>query len=386
MQASPRARALVLLLGIAAGFIAAVRAGHQAAGYSKPAQFKRLHQRISPEGSFYPPFAMLENLALARWQPGRTVVIIGGNSVLHGVGQTADELWSLRLQDLLGDRYVVVNLSFRGQYPSEGGALVAESLLKRGIPVVYVANSANGPVARAYESIYDYVFWDARAHDRLLPNTPRDTELDYRMKSALPVTRTQLATAELSARLNRTLCFQELWHHVTYRHFSTVWTPVTRERFWTPRDSYPDWEPSAPPLDQRFRDQFDVEMLITRGASATFAEPDGKGGWRAAPGPLHQAEVDIEEIFAPPLRPHMLLLLSQSCPYYRDRLTPAERARDTLVFATYEQLWRDHGIACVTAGTDFTAADYRDRIHLSPEGGNKLAQLVAKHIRQLTAP
>jgi hypothetical protein len=383
MPASPRLRALFLLLGIAAGFFAAVRLGHDAAGYSKPSNFKRLHQRISPEAAFYPPFAMLENLALAHWRPGLTVVIVGGNSILQGVGQNEHELWSLRLQTLLGDRYVVVNLSLRGAYPSEGGALVAESLVRRGIPVIYVANSGPGPTARAYESTYDFVFWDARAQGRLLTNLPRDTELTYRKTALLPAGRAKLATAALSANLNRELHFQELWHHISYRHFSTIWTYVTREKFWRPRSEFIDWEPSSPPLDQRFREGFDTEMTITRTFSQTLAEPDGAGGWRASAPSLQQAMIDIEEVFAPPLRPHMLMLLSQNCPYYRDRLTRAERARDEFVYATYEKLWRDHGIACVTAGTDFTPADYRDRTHLSPEGGYKLAELVAAQIRKL---
>ncbi|HTL68185.1 MAG TPA: hypothetical protein VL200_11025 [Lacunisphaera sp.] len=386
MPATARARSLALLLGLAAGFAGAVFEGHRAAHYSKPSGFRRLHQRISPESSFYPPFSMLENLALARWQPGKTVVIIGGNSVLEGAGQSADHLWSLRLQELLGDRYVVVNLAFSGAYPSEGGALVAESLLKRHIPVLYVANAANGPQARPYESTYGWLFWDARAHDRLLFNPARTAELDLRFTSALPVVRAQLRTSELSARLNALLGFEELWHHVAYRHFSTIWTFVTRDRFWRPRQDFPDWGPDAPPPDQRYRDNFDVEMIITRGASQTFAEPDGQGGWRAAAGPLHQADIDIEEIFPQLLRPRMLLLLSQSSPYYRDRLTPEERARDTFVFRTYEQVWRRHGIHAVIAGSDFTADDFADRIHLAPAGGQKLAELVARELRQLHSP
>lgn len=386
MNASPRLRALCLLLGVGVGFALAVWEGHRAATYSKPGNFRRIHQAISPEASFYPTFAMLENLALARRHSGQTVVIVGGNSILHGVGQNQDELWSLYLQELLGDRYVVVNLAFRGSWPSEGGALVAESMLKRGIPVLYIANTAPGPVARAYESTYDFIFWDARAQDGLLPNPARDTELNVRLNYALPETQTRLRTKELAARLNHGLRFQELWHHVAYRHFSTVWSYVTHDRFWRPRRLWPDGEPSAAPLDQRFRDLFDIEMLITRGFSAVYAESDASGEWHATPGPLRQARIDIDEIFPAPLRPHMLLFLSQNAPYYRQRLTPAERARDTFVFATYEQLWRELGITSITAGTDFTDADYRDRTHLSPEGGRKLARLVAGWVHSLEKP
>jgi len=386
MKVTPRLSAFVLLSGIVAGFVGAVTAGHQATAYSKPSNFKRLHARISPQGAFYPPFSMMENLALAHWSPGKTVVIVGGNSILHGVGQAADELWSLHLQQLLGDRYVVVNLSFAGAYPSEGGALVAESLLRQHIPVIYIANSMPGPVARPYESIYAYLYWDALAKDRLLPNPPRDAEVAYREQALLPAAKEKLFAAELAGKLDAPLRFQALWHHVAYRHFSTVWTYIARDELWKSKDQSPDFEPTSPPLAERFRDRLESEMEITRGFSLSFAESDGVGGWRAAPLPLGQTERDIEEIFVPRLRSRMLLLLSQNCPVYRDRLTPAEHARDELVYATYEKLWRAHGIACVTAGTGFEPADYRDRTHLSPTGGRKLAALVAAEVRRFPTP
>src|SRR5437762_3533324 len=91
-----------LLGGILTGFLGSVWQGHEASAYSKPDHFKRFHQRISIDSSFYPPYAMMETLALARWQPGQTLVIIGGNSILNGVGQPEAELWSSRLQYLLG--------------------------------------------------------------------------------------------------------------------------------------------------------------------------------------------------------------------------------------------------------------------------------------------
>ena len=385
MNVTPQLRACAVLFGIVAGFALAVREGLRAERYGAPAPgFKRIHQPLSPEASFYPPLSMLENLALGRWRPGQTIVVIGGNSVLHGVGQSAAELWSLRLQELLGEDYLVLNLAFRGAHPAEGGAIVAESLLRRGLPVIYVANSALGPAARPYEGAYQYLFWDARARGSLLPNEARTAELDLRLAHAPD--RARLAAQDFSARLNRSLHYSALWHHVGQRYFSTIWTEVTRAHFWWPRDRFPDAEPDAPPLAQRYSGPLDVEMENTRGASASFAESDGRGGWRLTPGPLHQAEIDLAEIFPPALRPRVLMLLSPASPYYRDRLTPAERARDHFAFAAYEEVWRRHGIACVTAGADFTAEDYLDRIHLSPAGGRKLAALAASEIRRLPLP
>lgn len=386
MKVTPRLRNWALFWGIITGFGGAVVAGYQATDYSKPSHFYRFHQGISLEGRFYPPFSMLENLALAAWKPGRTVVIIGGNSILLGVGQTESELWSRELQNLLGESYAVVNLSFSGSYPSEAGALVAESLVRRGVPVIFVSNTAPGPVARPYESIYAYLFWDAFYKQRLLPNALRAAELAYRDVALLPEARVNLTKGRLTGRLDAVLRFDELWHHVAYRHFFTLWVANARDEFWRPRDAISDQLAASAPLDMRFKDNFDLEMNITRSFTAVYAETDGKGGWKPTEPSLQQAARDIEEIFTPPLRARMLILLFRNCPFYRLRLTPSEQARDDLVFDVYAKLWREHGIASLTVGSDFDSNDYSDRAHLSPDGGRKLARLVAAQVRGFPSP
>jgi hypothetical protein len=386
MKAGPKAQVLALLLGLAVGFAGSVWAGYQASFYSKPSNFHRFFPQLTPQGSFYPPFSMLENLALARAKPGVTLVIIGGNSILAGVGQSESELWSTHLQALLGPRYAVVNLAFSGAYPSEAGALVAESLLRRGLPVIYVANYGPGPVARPYESIYAYLYWDAYYKGRLLPNPPREAEL-ARHFAVLPRAQVEpMKLGRLAGWLDARLWFQELWHHLGYRSFATVWSPVSSSAPWQPKDRFGDQTPPEKPLAERFRDFPDQEMAIVRGFSQVFAEPDGAGGWRPAPGPLGQAAVDIDEVFAAPLRARMLMLLVENCPYYRDQLTASERARDNLVFSWYQALWRAHGVSCAVIGRDFSALDYHDRAHLAPSGGEKLALDVAGRIRAFPPP
>ncbi len=384
-MASSRLNSLVLLLGLALGFAGACVAGRRALAY-KPSNFTRFSPHLSAETFYYPTFATLENLALARWHPGQTVVIIGGNSILNGVGQPADELWSRHLQSLLGERYVVVNLSFRGGQPAEGGALVAESLLRQGVPVLLVNNTAPGAIGRAFDHEYSQLFWQARYRGRLLPHEPRELDLSAREQLLAPAAREKRAEQRLGARLDAIFNFQPLWHHVAYRHFSTVWSHLLPRDWWRPRDDFPDSEPAPAPLPERFQAGFDVEMNIVRGFTAAMGAPDGQGGWEVDSGWLRAAADSIDAVFPDRLRPRLLMLLNQNCPYYRDRLTPAERDRDTAVFAAYEQMWRRNGIGCLTVGADFNADDYKDRTHLSPSGGQKLAALVAAEIRRLDQP
>lgn len=379
-----RTNAMGLLAGIVAGFLLAVLLGYQASGYSKPANFVRFHQWINPQSVFFPPFRMLEHLALSRWHPGQTVVIIAGNSVFNGVSQPPREIWSQRLQEILGvEKYVVVNLSFSGAYPTEAGALVAESLVRRGIPVLLVCNVATGVPGRPIGGVYGYYFWEAQAQSALLPYPPRDAEAQLWL-SQQPEKK-QRAQAELrrAAALNQHLYFQELWHHVGLNLVFTVWNFLPQENFWRPRNEWPDPEVTPRPVASRFGKNFDAEMVLVRNATQDLGVQDEQGRWQTTPA-FRDSFADIVSSRIPPaVRPHLLMVLCQNAPYYRHRLTPDEQARDEAVWRGHVTLWRDQGVACFINGTDFEDADYNDRTHLTPSGGRKLADQVAQEIQHM---
>lgn len=376
-----------LLTGILLGFLGAAWSGQSAAGYSKPDNFKRFHQRISPDASFYPPFAMLEQIALARWSPGKTLVIVGGNSIFNGVGQPAPVVWSLRLQEILGESYVVVNLAFRGAGPAQGGALVAEALLRRGLPVIYVANTY--PLAgssHAALGAYGYQYWQARAAHRLYDYPARDTYIDQ-WRHALPrAVQEAQSDQQLGSRLEPLLRQQSLWHHVGYRHLFTVWNPILGRDFWEPRARLPDNEPMAPPLASRFLVAFDQELATTRTFNDGFLLPGSPGHWAADPAVTQRLGAEIDAAFVPELRPHTLIVLNELAAFYLARLTPEEVARNRFAYQAAARLWRDHGIASEVVGDGFDASDYLDRVHLAPDGGLKLANIVARRITALNHP
>jgi hypothetical protein len=387
VKAPARLSSWLLLAGIATGFLLATWAGHATAAYSKPAHFRRFHRLISPDALFYPPYSMLETLALARWQPGKTLVIVGGNSILNGVGQSPDEVWTLRLQSLLGDSYVVVNLALRSAYPTQAGALVAESLHRRGIPLVYVTDT--NPLAGtglAAGPPYGYYYWQALYQGKLAPFPAREEAIDRWIGSLPPAARAQLAEDRLAGRLDGWFHHLSLWHHVGYHYGFTVWNYLVRDEFWAPRQRLADNEPAARPLAERFLTDPAGETAIARGYTASLAEPDAHGGWQLTAAGRRKIADEIEVSFAPDLRPRMLMLLEVNNPYYLARLTPAEQARETFVYDACAAIWREHGIACVPAGRGFEPADYVDRPHLSAAGGHRLAALVAEKIHQLAPP
>lgn len=384
---SRRLDAAGLLGGIVAGFLLAVLLGYQASHYSKPANFVRFQQWTNAKTVFYPPFRMLEHLALARWRPGQTVVIVGGNSIFNGVSQLPPEIWSRRLQELLGpEKYIVVNLSFGGGGPTEGGALVAESLVRRGIPVILVDSMGTGTPPGPIGSIYGYFYWEAKAQGALLPQPDRDARIARYLAVTTEANRRKEEELRRAAYLNAHLYFQELWHHLGLQTLFTVWNYKAQGQFWRPRDEWPDPEISPKPMTERFRERLDAEADIARSFTILLGQQDPAGRWKLAPAAEAEMRGQIRAMFPAALRPRTLMVLCQNAPVYRRRFTPEESARDEAVWRDCAAVWRSEGIACVINGLGFEDADYNDRTHLAPSGGHKLAALVAAEILKLNSP
>ena len=96
--------------------------------------YERSYPLISPEGYFYPSLDNLTELVSHVASPRKILVLVGGNSVLLGVGQKKDQLWTKELQRDLGPDFVVVNLAFRGCRPTEMGAVVGRGFVEEIYP------------------------------------------------------------------------------------------------------------------------------------------------------------------------------------------------------------------------------------------------------------
>lgn len=94
--------------------------------------YHRSHLTISPETLFFPSAAQLITLAKKSVPEDKIAVIIGGSSVMRGAGQNEINLWSTKLEALLGDKYKVLNLAVNGGRPAGQGLYAAENLLKEG--------------------------------------------------------------------------------------------------------------------------------------------------------------------------------------------------------------------------------------------------------------
>ncbi len=391
---APRA----LFVGIACSFLGCCLAGWWAGRHNCFEHFERFHIYISPETLFYPTVHQVRELARSRLDPDKIVVIVGGSSVLHGMGQSQAQLWTRKLQALLGDRYQVLNLALRGALPPEFGAVAAE-VLARDYPRLLLVSDLL-PIGMRSEPDghgYKYFFWDAHSRGLLLPDAEREDrlrELAAGARGPAPAGKwvgsfpEPLAQDELErgSWLNSLCSFNDLWNTLAYTHLATVWTAPTRAGFTRPRRGYPDLEPAAPPLEQRYPASTNAwAMKAVRDAMGPLCVRDRRGRWVAdeASGFWDGWERAVRVCFPGPARKRTLLLVESYSTYYLDQLTPGERACHDAGARLAVRRLRRLGFAAAEIEKGYSAADYADVVHLAESGGAKLAAQVAPEIERL---
>jgi hypothetical protein len=347
--------------------------------------FTRFHIYISPDGQYYPTLEEMCSVVRTRCRPDQVLVIVGGNSIFHGVGQPADKLWTGELQRQLGDGFAVVNLAFRGAFCTDGAAVVAEVLRKEFPRQIYVANA--GPFAMPEpvgSGPYRYLIWEARSRGLLESFAPREEIIDdFRSQDYTRGQRFELWALD---RLDNALRFRDLWNWVGFRYIFTIQNPYTPHfpsALW-PRDRFADNEDDfeAVPFSSRFRPEYqDAEMKIVRGFSSDFYLKTRNGAWHIKPGFLREFNRVVKGAIPDDLKARTLIMLSRNCPLYVRQLDSSERIRDDDAYRDCIQSWRAAGCEASDYGRDYDDTDFGDRTHLTATGGRMLAQQVASEVQ-----
>jgi hypothetical protein len=380
----------LVLLGALIGFAAMCGLGRYVAGIDYHPNFVRLTQWDSPEAKYYPTVNELIAIVRHEMKPGQILVIVGGNSVLRGVGQPPARIWTKRLQDELGSGYHVFDFSYDGSPAANGGAVVAEALRNQFPRQIYLANDTptHGGGYPTGSPAYRFDNWEAYYKGMLLDDPVRNAEI--KLSHAIPeYYNAEFAVPELKIRewLDRFCYFQDLWNYVTFTQVNTVWGSYLPS-FLSPRGSYPDPEPDSlqSPLSARFPNDAAAtaaEMAIVRGDSiyAYNKGPDGK--WQIYQPVWDEFETEAHAVIPDGLKKRTLMLVGYPAPYFVSRLAPDEAERNDLTFQHSVAEWEKSGYESLIYGKDFVLDDYCDRIHLTSRGGNKLADLVAPKIRAM---
>jgi len=378
---------LAVVIGFVLGFGLLVLLGRNSTAHDWHRNFTRFHPMIAPDSMYQPTMGEMCAIVRARCQPDQVLVIVGGNSILQGVGQPADRMWTLRLQEQLGSRYAVINLAFRGSSPTDGGALVCEALREVFPKQIYIANAA--PM-QAISSIglesYRFILLDAYFKKMLLPWAPRDQELADYFASATD--REHAHEEKLGAQLDAWLHFRDYWNEWSYKRFFTFPTTMspTYPLAYASRGSFDDEETdyNSFPFDVRFNPKtVEADLAITKATSEPFYVKDEKGNWQPIAS-AHQGFLKtLQGAFPAPLKKRTLILVGRNSSFYTEKLDQAIRARDDLAYQATVDGWTAAGYESMEYGKTFLPSDYGDRSHLTSEGGEKLATVVAPKVKAI---
>jgi hypothetical protein len=366
---APRA----VLLGAVAGFISCCLVGYLGPRTNIYTGFTRFHTYTIPGTFFYPTAAQLR--ALGREEPEKILVVIGGSSIFHGAGQSAEELWTVRLQEELGNGYRVLNLAMPAGSTHELGAVTAEMLTKEHRKVIYVANvNSLGSNADPDGAVYRYIFWDAASKGMLQPNPERDARVAEAIAARRADPRTAVTFPEFLRQVecDRVCRFQDCWTLITYQELGTVWSAYLDRKFLKPRRSFPDDSAPAQPMASRYPPH---QQELARNALRTCVT--------IGTTPIPAYTQIYKNQFAPPNRERTLLVAVPFSPHYVRQLPPQEQEVYYGFFPPFVQSLRQAGFASDMALMDATPEDFADLSHISGAGAVKLVRAVAPNVRAL---
>jgi hypothetical protein len=360
-----------LFLGMVLAFLGCCLLGRLAGSVNLYEKFQRFHFRINTQTQFFPTASQVRELGKAILEPDRVAVIVGGNSILYGHGQREQAVWSDRLQELLGDRFRVINLGTPGALPWEFGGLGGEILARDRPRIVFLSCIEGWGRTDARPDGYNYrhFFWDAYYKGLV----PLDAGREQRLSAVVEKEKSNPAFQEMRLRLafDAAAYANDLWTTVAYRWVNTVWVPRLKDKiFLQPRCTYAP--PVLPPLspDDRCPQVDKARRLGLLSGLANTCD---------ATGIVESCRI----AFPGAMRERTCMVVARACPRYTTQLEPSVRNRYEAFFPAAVRALREGGFSALDLGADFTDLDYYDWCHLSEEGGAKLATEVAVEVRAL---
>jgi len=351
--------------------------------------FVRFTRYTSNETKYYVTVNEMMAVVRTKMKPGQILVVVGGNSILRGVAQAPEQVWTQRLQENLGPGYCVVNFAFNASLITDGASVAAEALRDEFPRQIYIANAAPAqPPTPGGSNTYRWMYWDAYYKGLLIDDAPRAQAVAENIVK--PYFSDGIAELRRSAWLDGWCYFNDFWNRVAYRDFNTIWGTLTPglTDFLRPRKRFadPDTDGALTPFEIRYpAATLEGELTNVRGCSIYAFNKDAAGGWQPYAPVWDQFSAGIKDIFPPSLKKRTLILLSDNSPYYLRRLTEEERYRDKITYEMAVQKWKEGGYDSIEYGRDYTAEDFYDRTHLTHLGAEKLAKLVAGKVSAMSA-
>ncbi len=361
-------------IGIILGFATFCVMGANCARINPFVEFHRFHYFICQYSSFYPTINEMMALAIADLKDDQTLVVVGGDSVFNGMGQSVEELWTRKLQEKLGDKFHVVNMAIHGTTTFEGAYCVAEALIRKAKRVIFVTNTQPAQTAPIEGYQLASICFSAIQRDLLYPLDVRKYLIEKDIESfRIGPNDMRLKELDLGSRLDAFINAYDLWHLIGYRNFFTIWDKETHPRFWRPRKDFPEKE--VVKVENALSDENRIARAQELKDRAKSLLQDGQHTEK--PGAWDVFDEMIKRATPQGVRQYMLVVLPRWNPVVLNELSIPERENDRATFAIAAQKWMAKGYNALVFGDDMKPEDYCDSNHFSDLGGEKLAQEVA---------
>jgi hypothetical protein len=374
------------LLGILLGFIFCCIAGHFISHKARLNHFTRFYLAIEPQTLYYPTASELLQTVIHKVPKDKILVLIGGSSILRGDGQNPDELWSNRLQELLGDKYKVINFASDGASFSSFGGVVFRMLREIYPKIIFVAAAYEFNSEGSLDGLppYDYLFWDAY-YKKLFHPYPNELTVIKRLQQSEMHSSTGLEQ-HLMSFLDSYLYFRNLWNWVGYRFMFTMFSEFEFSKPFKARHTMYD---DPIPLkyqnelvriyhdDEHFQKNRELMEKIVHDVTDFSKNPaqvrsdiieNGKNGYN--------------EVFSAQDRKKILMVQTT----YNTQVIASlpKKLSDSYWLYTRKstEMLQSLGYNSINVGKNvFSNEDYKDLDHLRATGGNKLAMHVAKEVK-----
>ncbi len=370
---------IAFFVGVAVAFALCSFAGRVVSKHNIYHNFHRFHDYISPASLYYPTISQMISIVESQSKPEQTVVIVGGNSVFFGLGQNQEDLWSDKLQSMLGDKYAVFNFANPSSGPFEWGYWTAEALLKKHRKVIYATIAVPGKVGEIDGSdVYGYGYWDAHDKNLLVHDKFRDAKVEQRISALNDKEQLRIAELRMKSKFDGLFYFEDLWNAVAYEKFFTVWTHLTSANPLKPHKDYADARYYPGPVEGRFKS--DVDLASIRSYSKSYFEYNSatprESFW-------YKLQGDMYGLIPHHLKKNCLVVVGTHTPSYLDRLSPVERTREDLASSRSVETWVKAGYHSTSLAGELANEDFLDCRHLIASGGQKVATIVASKVQSM---
>lgn len=358
-------RATAFILGLLLTLVSVSFLGDKSLQNPQFPGLKRFWMYQSPSTNFFPTARQLEAWSTQQISSTRqTVVIIGGGSVLMGVGQPVELSVSEQLQNILGGEYRVLNLASRGGATYGQGQYVATSLVKKGYNVKFIADVfINYVPPFQNNSPYEKTYWQSKYAGMLSPLGDVDKAIKVKIFSL----------DRILGFLNEKLRYEELANYISYNFLPLTQSLAIGDQSLRSLKTYPDIEPNTPYEKRYLNPDWEKSQLEMVKSNASNNYPDQD---------LKETALTAKIGFGRKNSPATLLVACKYNPRYVSQLT--EEIKSNYFNNINRQLvfYNFYGLQARNTCDDFSDRDYSDGTHLSVEGAQKLAKVLSEWIKE----